>query len=115
MFASRIDVSKHDKAFLIIELSNVAQHMHVHLFSHSDHSVFIHYLLFDFPWWTRHPLPVMCPWTIHTKPTIVIWCHFLNWVSTHPQNGVELEIENFESKTISNDPKQLSNYVIPDL
>ena len=110
---SRIDVSKHDESFLIIEPSDVVQHTCVHLFSHSDCSVFTHHCLFNFSWWTRHPNLVMCPWTVHTKPAIAFWCHFLNWLSTHPKNVVELEIEKFESKTISNDPKEPPIYVIP--
>ena len=40
-FVSMINVSKHDEAFLIIEQSDVVQHMPVHLLSHLDHSIFI--------------------------------------------------------------------------
>ena len=113
LFMSRIDVSTHDEAFLIIEPFDVIQPMLVHLFSHLDHSVFIHHVLFNFSWWTRQSNPVMCPWTIHTKPTIITWCHFSNGVSTHPQNGVKLEIEDFKVKqfwTILKNHKFMNNF-----
>ena len=38
-FMSVIDASRHDEASLFIEWSDVVQHMHVHLLSHSDCSV----------------------------------------------------------------------------
>ena len=51
-FMSMTSTSKHDEASLIIEQSDVAQHMHVHLPSHWDHSVFIHHVFVNFFWWT---------------------------------------------------------------
>ena len=53
LFMSMMDASKHNQASLITEWADIAQHMHAHLLSHSDCSLFIHHVFVNFFWWTK--------------------------------------------------------------
>ena len=80
---------------MIIEQSDVTQHMHVHLFSHWDHSVFIHHVLVNFFWWTGQSFyMIIKPFCVPMDGSYKTNHHhlelFLNQASTHPLDGIEL-------------------------